>query len=282
MGIVWELISERFEPNRLRGAAPESIALRRPCDDHPLEDVPRLYRSDDPRLRGMFGSAAERPLPDPTAMIVRHHTCVRIGHRASASFTGDLCNAPGRYPSLNPLADARDVLRLLQRSSSKQTSPGPGQYRVISRAGGACAALVTMQGVAEVRFELVESTGTGQDYYSTIDFMEYQRQLHRITLEVSRRWLVLVLARVVQPQATRRTPLAQHGDYNSFMDTHIAFFMGVTFTSPEDQDMSNFVDALKADERLHLTQGRNHFESVFFLTKARDRPRETPRAPRPR
>ena len=77
-------------------------------------------------------------------------------------------------------------------------------------------------------------------------------------------------------------PRAQHGDYNSFMDTHIAFFMGVTFTSPEDQDMSNFVDALKADERLHLTQGRNHFESVFFLTKARDRPRETPRAPRPR
>ena len=58
---------------------------------------------------------------------------------------------------------------------------------MISRAGGACAALVTMQGVAEVRFELVESTGTGQNYYSTLDFMEYQRQLHRASLEVSRR-----------------------------------------------------------------------------------------------
>ena len=67
-------------------------------------------------------------------------------------------------------------------------------------------------------------------------------------------------------------PRAQHGDYNSFMDTHIAFFMGVTFTSPEDRDMSNFVDALRGEGRLHLTQGRNHFESVFFLTTVRDRP----------
>ena len=118
-GIVWELISERFNTNRLRGAAPESVALRRPCDDHPLEDVPRLFPSDDPHLQSMFGPAAGRPLPDPTAMIVRHHTCVASCTIASAPFTSSCSSERDKRASQLPITQSVD--RRVRRATAPPT-----------------------------------------------------------------------------------------------------------------------------------------------------------------
>ena len=75
-GLVWELTSERFDARALNGSAPKSVAMRRPCDDHPLEDTPRLFAASERKLKTWFGDVADNPPPNPTAMIIRHHTCV--------------------------------------------------------------------------------------------------------------------------------------------------------------------------------------------------------------
>lgn len=223
-GIVWEITSEIFDQKRADGT--QSVPLRRPCDQHPLEDTPQMVSPRDAnKLGALYGKAAFTPGPNPTAIVARHHT----------------------YPSLDPLADARDVFELLELSSG----PPAGQYRYVTRANGACAAIVAMNGVTELRFERVEPTDGGGDGYSIRDFMRYQATLHRASL--------------------------RHGDYNSYMDSHLAFFMGVT--NPQHKDAqwsrsgndfslwSRFGDALASSKRPHLIQGRNQFESVFVLTR---------------
>jgi hypothetical protein len=52
----------------------------------------------------------------------------------------------------------------------------------MERAGGKCAAISIAQGVAEIRFELVEDERTARDTITQLDYLHYQRALHKHTV----------------------------------------------------------------------------------------------------